>query len=30
MLARMGHSSSVAYRVVREELGADLADPEHL
>ena len=30
MLARKGHSSSVAYRVVREELGADLADPEHL
>ena len=29
MLARKGHSSSVAYRVVREELGADLADPEH-
>jgi regulatory protein len=30
MLARKGHSSGVAYRVVREELGADLADPEHL
>jgi regulatory protein len=30
MLARKGHSSAVAYRVVREELGADLADPEHL
>jgi regulatory protein len=29
-LARKGHSSGVAYRVVREELGADLADPEHL
>jgi regulatory protein len=29
MLARKGHSSSVAYRVVREELGADLVDPEH-
>jgi regulatory protein len=30
MLARKGHSSGVAYRVVREELNADLADPEHL
>ncbi|RNM16391.1 regulatory protein RecX [Nocardioides pocheonensis] len=30
MLARKGHSSSVAYRVVREELSVDLADPEHL
>jgi regulatory protein len=30
MLARKGHSSGVAYRVVREELRADLADPEHL
>jgi regulatory protein len=30
MLARKGHSSGVAYRVVREELGADLADPEHM
>jgi regulatory protein len=30
VLARKGHSSGVAYRVVREELGADLADPEHL
>jgi regulatory protein len=30
MLARKGHSSGVAYRVVRDELGADLADPEHL
>jgi hypothetical protein len=29
MLARKGHSSSVAYRVVREELDADLVDPEH-
>jgi regulatory protein len=29
MLARKGHSSSVAYRVVREELEVDLADPEH-
>jgi regulatory protein len=29
MLARKGHSSAVAFRVVREELGADLADPEH-
>jgi regulatory protein len=29
MLARKGHSSSVAYQVVREELGADLVDPEH-
>jgi regulatory protein len=30
MLARKGHSSGVAYRVVREELAADLPDPEHL
>jgi regulatory protein len=30
MLARKGHSSGVAYRVVREELQVDLADPEHL
>lgn len=30
MLARKGHSSAVAYRVVREELAADLPDPEHL
>jgi regulatory protein len=30
MLARKGHSSAVAYRVVREELAVDLADPEHL
>jgi len=29
MLARKGHSSGVAYRVVREELDADLPDPEH-
>ena len=29
MLARKGHSGGVAYRVVREELGADLVDPEH-
>lgn len=29
MLARKGHGPGVAYRVVREELGADLADPEH-
>jgi regulatory protein len=29
MLARKGHSSGVAYRVVREELAVDLADPEH-
>lgn len=29
MLARKGHSSAVAYRVVREELEADLVDPEH-
>jgi regulatory protein len=29
MLARKGHSSGVAYRVVREELSVDLADPEH-
>jgi regulatory protein len=30
MLARKGYSSGVAHRVVREELGADLVDPEHL
>jgi regulatory protein len=30
MLARKGHSGSVAYRVVREELDVDLVDPEHL
>jgi len=29
MLARKGYSSGVAYRVVREELKADLVDPEH-
>lgn len=29
MLARKGHGAGVAYRVVREELGADLVDPEH-
>jgi regulatory protein len=29
MLARKGHSSAVAFRVVREELSADLSDPEH-
>jgi regulatory protein len=29
MLARKGYSGGVAYRVVREELGADLVDPEH-
>lgn len=29
MLARKGHTSAVAYRVVREELGAELPDPEH-
>jgi len=28
MLARKGHSPGVAYRVVNEELGADLADPD--
>ena len=28
MLARKGHSPGVAYRVVKEELGADLADPD--
>ena len=27
MLARKGHSSSVAFRVVREELDVDLEDP---
>jgi len=30
MLARKGYPPSVAFRVVREELGADLVDPEHL
>lgn len=29
MLARKGYSSSVSFRVVREELDADLNDPEH-
>lgn len=29
MLARKGYDSGVSYRVVREELGADLVDPEH-
>lgn len=29
MLARKGHGPSVAFRVVREELDVDLADPEH-
>jgi regulatory protein len=29
MLARKGYSSGISYRVVRDELGADLADPEH-
>jgi regulatory protein len=29
MLARKGYGSGVAFRVVREELGADLVDPEH-
>ncbi|GAB3247095.1 hypothetical protein GCM10027425_02780 [Alteromonas gracilis] len=28
MLARKGHSSGVAFRVVREELDADLVDPD--
>ena len=30
MLARKGYPPSVAFRVVREELDADLVDPEHL
>ena len=30
MLARKGYLPSVAFRVVREELVADLVDPEHL
>ncbi len=30
MLARKGHSPGVASRVVREELDADLLDPEHM
>jgi regulatory protein len=29
MLARKGYSSGTSFRVVREELGADLNDPEH-
>ncbi len=29
MLGRKGYSSSIAFRVVREELDADLNDPEH-
>jgi regulatory protein len=29
MLARKGYSSGVSFRVVREELDADLSDPEH-
>lgn len=29
MLARKGYSSGVSFRVVREELSADLVDPEH-
>jgi regulatory protein len=29
LLARKGYSSGISYRVVRDELGADLADPEH-
>ena len=29
MLARKGYSSGTAFKVVREELGADLNDPEH-
>ena len=29
MLARKGYSSGTAFRVVREELDADLVDPEH-
>lgn len=29
MLARKGYDSSIAFRVVREELSADLVDPEH-
>jgi hypothetical protein len=28
MLARKGHSSSVAFRVVKEELDLDLQDPD--
>ena len=30
MLARKGYPPSVAFRVVREELDADIVDPEHL
>ncbi|MCW2753561.1 MAG: regulatory protein RecX [Marmoricola sp.] len=30
MLARKGYSSGVAFRVVREELDADINDPEHM
>jgi regulatory protein len=30
MLARKGYPPSVAFRVVREELDADMVDPEHL
>jgi regulatory protein len=30
VLARKGYSSAVAFRVVREELAADIPDPEHL
>src|SRR5690349_6189713 len=29
MLSRKGYSSAIAFRVVREELDADLNDPEH-
>jgi regulatory protein len=29
MLARKGYSSSISFRVVREELDANLNDPEH-
>lgn len=29
MLARKGYDSSTAFRVIREELGAELVDPEH-
>ncbi len=30
MLARKGYSSGVSFRVVREELDADINDPEHM
>lgn len=30
MLARKGYASGVAFRVVREELDADINDPEHM